>query len=182
MRLMKYIGEDIYIRPLQLSDAEAKLKLELDNREFFQAYSPIHEESFYTLEVQRQLIEEGENKWKEDSRYSFGIFLKETDELIGHISLSHIARGPVQSCLLGYSLDQQQNGKGYMTEAVKLAVDFAFRELKFHRIEAGVMPRNKGSLRVLEKAGFHKEGIAVENVMINGKWEDHQMMAIIAKD
>lgn len=43
-----------------------------------------------------------------------------------------------------------------MTEAVKLIVDFAFHELKLHRIEAGVMPRNLGSMRVLEKAGFHK--------------------------
>lgn len=47
-----------------------------------------------------------------------------------------------------------------MTEAVRLVVGYAFHELKLHRIEAGVMPRNLGSMRVLEKAGFHKEGIA----------------------
>ncbi|MDF9767149.1 RimJ/RimL family protein N-acetyltransferase [Bacillus velezensis] len=46
-------------------------------------------------------------------------------------------------------------------------------------IEAGVMPHNKASIRVLEKAGFHKEGIARKNVKINGKWEDHQVLAII---
>ncbi len=42
-----------------------------------------------------------------------------------------------------------------------------------------VMPRNLGSIRVLEKAGFHREGIARSNVLINGKWEDHQVLAII---
>lgn len=41
------------------------------------------------------------------------------------------------------------------------------------------MPHNIASIRVLEKAGFHKEGIALKNVKINGKWEDHQVLAII---
>jgi ribosomal-protein-alanine N-acetyltransferase len=44
------------------------------------------------------------------------------------------------------------------------------------------MPHNGGSIRVLEKAGFHKEGIAKKNVRINGKWEDHQVLAIINPD
>jgi ribosomal-protein-alanine N-acetyltransferase len=41
------------------------------------------------------------------------------------------------------------------------------------------MPHNIGSIRVLEKAGFEKEGISKSNVKINGKWEDHQVLAII---
>jgi ribosomal-protein-alanine N-acetyltransferase len=41
------------------------------------------------------------------------------------------------------------------------------------------MPHNIGSIKVLEKAGFHKEGIAKQNVKINGKWEDHQVLAIV---
>ncbi len=69
-----------------------------------------------------------------------------------------------------------------MTETVRLVVDYAFHELKLHRIEAGVMPRNLGSMRVLEKAGFHKEGIARKNVKINGVWEDHQVLAILNPD
>lgn len=66
-----------------------------------------------------------------------------------------------------------------MTEAVTYAVGFAFKELGLHRIEAGVMPHNKASIRLLEKAGFEKEGIARENVRINGKWEDHQILSLI---
>lgn len=110
------------------------------------------------------------------------MFLKATDELIGEVTLMDIRRKNLQSCFIGYFLDRQYNGKGYMTEAVRLAIDFAFGELGLHRIEAGVIPRNPGSIRVLEKLGFVKEGVARKNVKINGRWEDHVVLAIMAED
>lgn len=76
-------------------------------------------------------------------------------------------------------MDKEHNTKGYTTEALQLVVDFAFRELELHRIEAGAMLANLASIRVLEKMGFKKEGIAKENIRINGKWTDHQIVAII---
>ena len=71
------------------------------------------------------------------------------------------------------------NGRGIMTEAVRLVVSYAFHDLKLHRIEAGVMPHNVASIKVLEKAGFHQEGISRKNVKINGEWQDHVLLAII---
>lgn len=179
---MKHTGENIYIRPLEVSDAEAMLALNIKNKDFFQLYSPTKKEEFYTLEKHQAMLQKSAEDREQGQRYMFGIFLKETGALIGDVTLSGIMRGALESCMLGYALDQEYNGKGYMTEAVRLAVDFAFQELKLHRIEAGVMPRNIGSMRVLEKAGFHKEGISVENVKINGKWEDHQILAIINRE
>jgi ribosomal-protein-alanine N-acetyltransferase len=179
---MNYTGRNIYIRQLDASDATALLELQINNKEFFQTYTPTRIEGFYTIEGQTKAIEANIAKSESGSSYSFGIFLNETDQLIGNVALTEILRGPLQSCYIGYSMDQQQNGKGYMTEAVMLAVDFAFKELKLHRIEAGVMPHNIRSMKVLEKAGFHKEGIAIKNVKINGKWEDHQVLAIVGAD
>ncbi|NBI30851.1 GNAT family N-acetyltransferase [Chengkuizengella marina] len=171
--------KNIFIQLLETSHTEDLLNLELNNKSFFQLYTPLRKEKFYTLEGQLERIKTSILFAKEDAGYSFGIFLIESRELIGNISLSEVVRSDLQSCWLGYYLDKHQNGKGYMTEAVNLAVDYAFKELNLHRIEAGVMPDNKGSIKVLEKAGFHKEGIAKENVRINGKWEDHQILAII---
>lgn len=179
---MKLMGEHIYIRLFEVSDAQAMLDLQIRNKEFFQLYSPKKKEDFYTLEIQIRIMEDNVEQSKNDSKYAFGIFLKETDELIGNVTLSEILRGPLQSCYVGYMLDKQHNGKGYMTEAVRLVVEYAFKELELHRLEAGVMPHNLRSIRVLEKAGFRKEGIARKNVQINGKWEDHQVLAIIAED
>ncbi|WP_088069857.1 GNAT family N-acetyltransferase [Gottfriedia luciferensis] len=176
---MKLVGNNVYLRLLEAVDAGEVLEYEVRNRVFFKPFTYIKEESYYTIEAQQERIRNNKEKSENDLYYGFGIFLKETDALIGNIMLSEVLRGDLQSCFVGYSLDEQQNGKGYTTEAVKLIVEFAFNELKLHRIEAGVMPHNIGSIRVLEKAGFHKEGIAKKNVRINGKWEDHQVLAII---
>ncbi|MFS1512969.1 GNAT family protein [Chengkuizengella sp. SCS-71B] len=173
---------NIFIKLLETSHAEDLLTLELNNRSFFQLYTPLRDEKFYTLDGQLERIKKSILFAKEDAGYSFGIFLIESKELIGNVALTEVVRSDLQSCWLGYCLDKQQNGKGYMTETVKLAVNYAFKELNLHRIEAGVMPHNIGSIKVLEKAGFHKEGIAKKNVRINGKWEDHQTFAIINMD
>lgn len=176
---MRLNGTKIFVKILESTDAEAMLDLERRNRAFFQTYTPLRDESFFTLEGQRALIEKHREMMAQDQYYSFGIYLLDTEELIGAVFLSEVVRGPLQSCWIGYYLDQEHNGRGYTTEAVRLVVSYGFRELKLHRIEAGVMPHNLRSIRVLEKAGFQKEGIARENVKINGKWEDHQILAIL---
>lgn len=171
-------SENIYIRPFSPEDAVALLKLQTDNRPFFERFSMERNDEFYTVESQLKRIQSYEEDCRTDQTYTFGIF-KNEGTLIGTINLFQVLRGSLQGAFIGYFLDEKHNGKGYTTEAVKLLVDYAFNELKLHRIEAGVMPHNIGSIRVLEKSGFHKEGIALKNVKINGKWEDHQLLAII---
>lgn len=170
---------NVYIRPFVLSDAEELLNLEMKNRDFLKTYSVALPENFWTLEAQKEAIEKWSQAKEKDISYQFGIFKIEDDVLIGSISLFQVSRGPLQKALLGYSLDQTHNGKGYATEATNLVVSYAFEILDLHRIEAGVMPVNKGSIRVLEKAGFHNEGLAKKSVKINGQWEDHEMFAIL---
>ena len=74
---------------------------------------------------------------------------------------------------LGYKLDQEYLNQGYMTMAVDMVTAYAFSVLGLHRLEANVMPRNKASLRVLEKNGFLNEGLSKYYLNINGVWEDH---------
>jgi [ribosomal protein S5]-alanine N-acetyltransferase len=179
---MRIQGDKIYIRFLEEKDVEAYTNLQVKNKEFFRKYVTTRTDEFYTLEFQKQLIKNNIHAREKDEKYVFGIFEMDTDKLVGNVALTEIFRGPLQSCYIGYYLDLECNGKGYMSEAVKLSVAFGFDELHLHRIEAGVMPHNTGSIRVLEKAGFQKEGIARRNVNINGKWEDHQVLAIIEDD
>ncbi|MQR94504.1 GNAT family N-acetyltransferase [Fictibacillus phosphorivorans] len=173
---------NIYIKLLTLNDLQALFDNETRNREFFQQYAPERESDFYSLDGQARRITEMEERKEKGLGYSFGIFLQDTHELIGQIGLFKIERGPAQKGMVGYSLDKVHNGKGYMTQALSLLIDFAFHELKLHRIEAEVMPQNMGSIQLLLKAGFHKEGISKKNVKINGRWEDHQVLAILNEE
>ncbi|MCU9613024.1 GNAT family N-acetyltransferase [Caldibacillus lycopersici] len=167
----------LLLRPLTYEDAADLLQLQCQNKAFFQRFAMVRPSSFYTLEHQQSLIKQWEQNMQNDVEYSFGIFHEH--KLIGTISLFQVFRGSLQSAFIGYFVDKNYNGRGFGTEAVQLMVDYAFETLHLHRIEAGVMPHNIGSIRVLEKSGFHKEGLAIKNVNINGKWEDHQVLAII---
>lgn len=176
---MKRIGERIYLRTLEEADTAIWTEHNRKNRDHFQAFSPAREEGFYTEEFQLDWIRRCIQDIREDRQYPFGVFLKETDELIGSISLFLVERRFLERAMIGYSLDKDHEGRGYMTEAVKLLVDFGFRELKLHRIWGEAKPSNQGSIRVLEKAGFEREGIARKNVRINGRWEDHMILSIL---
>ena len=69
-----------------------------------------------------------------------------------------------------------------MTEAVELALNFAFDDLKLHRVEANVQPSNKPSIAVLQRCGFSKEGFSRRYLKIGGRWRDHERWAIIRDD
>lgn len=179
---MRMDGKEIYLRYLEVSDAKALLDLNLRNKDLFKKYAPTQPDDFYTLDFQLEHIKKSIMQQENDQRYGFGIFLKENDLLIGSIMIGGVMRGPFQRGILGYSLDQQYNGKGYTSEAARLVIDFAFNELKLYRIEAGVMPSNTGSIRVLEKAGFQREGLSRENIEINGKRESHLIFSRLVGD
>src|SRR5205085_692254 len=79
-------------------------------------------------------------------------------------------------------VDRAANGRGICTEAVGLVVGIALDRLGLHRVQAAVMPRNAASIRVLEKNGFRREGLAPRYLRINGRWEDHLIFAVTAED
>jgi ribosomal-protein-alanine N-acetyltransferase len=99
--------------------------------------------------------------------------------VIGTVNLTQIARGPVQSCNLGYGLDEREQGQGLMVEALRAVIPHAFDGLNLHRIQASYMPENARSARVLEKLGFVVEGRARDYIRINGVWRDHVLTGLI---
>ncbi|MZQ86887.1 GNAT family N-acetyltransferase [Paenibacillus sp. 5J-6] len=169
----------VYVRFPEENDIAQMIAMNKRNRAFFEKFSPSNSDDYYTEEQQLQWINKSRADRMEDRKYSFVVCQTEDEQIVGTIGLTYVVRGPLQSCMIGYNLDQAANGKGYMTEAVKQVVRYAFEELRLHRIVGEASPKNPGSIRVLEKAGFHKEGISRSNVKINGVWEDHQVLAII---
>ena len=163
------------LRHLAADDAPRLLAFMKENREFLEQWEPVREQGFYTLDAQAADIEASAADATADQRHAFGIFLD--SELVGRIALSQIFRGIFQNAYLGYSIGERWNGQGLATEAVGVAMEFAFGDLELHRVQAAVMPRNAGSIRVLQKNGFREEGYAVDYLCINGVWEDHRIFA-----
>ena len=172
----------LVLRPLVPGDAPELLALMLANRAFLEPWSPRADDSDYTLAAVQQNIALQQEHWGEDRGYGFGIFERESGGLIGRITLSRITRGPFQNCGLGYWLDERHNGHGLMSEAVRLVLGYAFGELGFHRVEAATLLHNAGSMRVLEKAGFRREGLARRYLQIDGRWQDHYLFAITTEE
>lgn len=175
-------GEKCYLRILVEDDAYQFTQMLLANKEYWTEFEPRHDNSYYTVNIQRDKIKESLYQMRDRREYNFGIFDSDTSALIGQISLYGIKRLPFSSGFVGYSIDQGQTGRGIGTEAVELLSQFAFEKVSLHRVEAYVSPRNTGSVRVLEKAGFEREGLLRQLLYINGVWEDHYMYACLESE
>ncbi len=112
--------------------------------------------------------------------YGFGVFVQ--NQLVGEMNVSAIQRGPFQNAYVGYWIDQRFAGREYTPEALVVAMRFAFEELRLHRLQIAIIPRNKPSRRVVEKLGLRLEGMAERYLEINGTWEDHLRYAITSED
>ncbi len=112
--------------------------------------------------------------------YGFGIFLD--SRLIGECNVNNVQRGAMQGGTVGYWIDQAWAGHSYMSEAVVCTLSFAFEDIGLHRMEISIIPRNERSLRVVEKIGLRREGLALRFLEIDGVWEDHIRFAITSEE
>ncbi|GGI39389.1 GNAT family N-acetyltransferase [Mammaliicoccus stepanovicii] len=170
----------IEIRQVKFEDAEEILDMDIRNRTRFEMYSGANKkDSDYQLYNYRKNIEKYLEEMKNDDGYHYVIIEGKSHKIIGTINLFAVVRHNMQSCMMGYALDEAYGGKGYATQAAQKLINIAFEELGFHRVEAGVQPVNKASIRVLEKAGMTREGLNRSNVRVNGVWKDHYLYAIV---
>lgn len=107
---------------------------------------------------------------------------RDTNELIGAITLDNIRRGPAQAGTLGYWVGKEHARKGYMREAINALVHHAFHRMDLSRIEAACLPENVASRGVLEKSGFKYEGVAQSYLQIGGRWRTHVLYAALRND
>ncbi|AEF16459.1 Ribosomal-protein-alanine N-acetyltransferase [Thermoanaerobacterium xylanolyticum LX-11] len=175
-----YETERLVLRVLDKAYAELVLDYYLRNRTFLQEWEPLRDEMFYTKEYQQENLTKELTGIENKDLLRLWIFKKNVDsKIIGIICFNNIVKGAFLSCHLGYKLDKDEIKNGYTTEAVKRGINIIFDDFKLHRIEANIMPKNKPSLKVVEKLGFYDEGIAYKYLKINGKWEDHIHMVLL---
>lgn len=173
-------GKNIVLKNLTPGDADKLLKYYKKNKKHLAPFEPSRDSSFYTLENQRALLNESYRQLLNGTNIELGIF--KSDNLIGKIRLSNIVYGSLKSGVLGYSIDEDEQGKGYMKESVRLFLNYAFNECDLHRVEASALVNNEKSRKVLESVGFKLAGINEKYLLVNGKWQDHATYYIIKDD
>ena len=147
------------------------LELRVANKDFLAPYDPVWPDDFFTVEAQRERIADaGRHNW----------LILDGGEPVGWAGLSNVVRGPLQSAIVSYWMDEGHTRRGLATAAVGEIVAFAFGELGLHRLEAGTLVDNVASQRVLEKNGFERYGLARQYLFIAGAWRDHVLYERIA--
>lgn len=113
--------------------------------------------------------------------HAWAIADKETNELIGALTFFSIS-GTHARAEVGYSLLSHLQGKGLGTEALSTALKYGFETLNLYRIEADVDPRNIGSIKLLEKLHFKREGLLRQRWRVNGEVCDSVLLGLLKED
>jgi len=164
-------GSKINISVLTPENAKSVLNYYIKNKDYLSKFEPHREKNFYTLDIQKRILIESYREFLNGKSVNFGIYKDKT--FIGKIQISNIVMGVFKSAFVGYSIDEDEQGKGYMKEALKLTIEYAFKEINLHRIEASTLVDNIRSQKVLLSCGFKEIGLNEKYIFINGDWQDH---------
>ena len=161
------IGERIYFRALERADLEGNYFQWLNDYEVTKYLeSGIFPNSTEAMESYFNKIDQSPND------VFFAVIERETGLHIGNIkigSINWVKRTADIGTMIG---ERKAWGKGYGTEALKLATDYCFKRLNLQKITVGVIPENLAAKRYIENLGFSHEGTIRRGAYINGKYCD----------
>jgi RimJ/RimL family protein N-acetyltransferase len=107
--------------------------------------------------------------------------LRETGELVGHLTLS-LGASVHRQGEIGFMFHPDHQRKGYATEAAHEVVRLAFETYDLHRLWGSLETRNTASARVLEKLGMRREADLIENEWVKGEWQSETVYALLARE
>lgn len=171
------------LRPLRLRDAATWRELRVRNADWLRPWEPTNPET--------PLIRGGLGPYlgmahamRREARHGLAMPWVVTYEgrFVGQLTIGAIVWGAARSAQIGYWIDRAVAGRGIIPTAVALAVDHCFFITGLHRLEANIRPENTPSRRVVEKLGFHEEGVRRRQLHIDGAWRDHICYALTAED
>ena len=173
-------GERVYLRLPRLGDHAAWAGLRQQSRGFLEPWEPTWPQDDVSRPAFRARLAAYSRELETGEAFPFFVFRRHDDALVGGLRLFNIRRGVAQSGTIGYWIGAPYARLGYMADAIRSVVDFAFNDLKLHRLEAACMPTNGPSAALLLKSGFAEEGYAHAYLKINGEWRDHRLFGMVA--
>ena len=175
-------GHGLLLRAPQMSDYLPWAQLRESSRAYLTPWEPIWPSDDLTRSGFRRRLRRYAEDIAADRSYPFIVFRESDGAMIGGVTLANVRRGIVQAGTIGYWVGQPYAHRGYMTAALRVLLPSLFGELNLHRVEAACIPTNTPSIRVLEKCGFAREGLARRYLCINGVWQDHLLFGLLHED
>jgi len=171
----KLVGERIYLSPMNMEDSGIYVKWlnEFNVTDYIANSSRVN-----SLESVKEWMKNSLNKQEP----IFSIVKLESDEMIGSISLNdidYIRRNATLGVFIG---EDEERGKGYGTEALRLLLDYGFNYFNLNNIMLKVYEFNKIAIKAYEKAGFKEIGRRRKSYFLNGKYYDEVYMDILAEE
>ncbi len=174
---MKLETKRLIIRPITIDDRNEIFNYRRDKEtNKFQGWIPenLEDVEVFIQKTSAQINEP--NTW-----FQMVIVDKETQRIVGDIGI-HFMDSDSKQVEIGFTLSKDFQNRGFATESLKKVIDYLFNDLNKHRIIASIDPDNAKSIRLVERIGFRKEAHFVESLLINGKWVDDLIYALLEKD
>ena len=175
----------LLLRTLRSEDRAEFVRVHEISREHFGPWMPAQAPGQTLNDVFRDELDRAEKGAKEGTEIRL-VAVVPDGRLAGIFVLSQIFRRAFQNAYAGWRVSSDQLGGGIATSGLIGLLDLAFSPepegLGLHRIQANIIPSNRASVRVAEKAGFRLEGEARGYLKIDGSWQDHLMFAKLVEE
>jgi [ribosomal protein S5]-alanine N-acetyltransferase len=181
-RKVRLETERLSLRPPAHSDYRAWSGLRNDSRDFLAQWEPTWADDHLTRRSFTNRVYWAQRSITAGTAVPLFLIRRTDSQLLGAITLDNIRRGPAQAATTGYWIGAPFARMGYMKEALQAVCHYAFTALDLSRVEAGCLPENTPSRRLLEQCGYKYEGVAQSYLQINGRWRTHVLYANIRFD
>lgn len=175
--------KNLVIRPLKLSDYTMWCEYYSTLLPYKNMWDRLNKSpKELSMQSFKQIIKSQKQLREQDRFYDLAIFEKKSSKYIGTIAIMDVLRGLAYSAYLGYVLHNRFWGMGYGKEATLAGIDIGFRDIKLHRLEAGIEPYNRRSIMMARSVGLRKEGLKKRAVFLRGKWQDLVMYSATCEE
>jgi RimJ/RimL family protein N-acetyltransferase len=167
----------LLLRPVELTDVNERYRAWMNDPAVMQ-----YTESRFQTHSLEQICDYVRSIQEDKSSRFFAIIEQESGKHIGNIKIGHIHpvhRHADVGIIIG---DRASWGKGYATESLQLVAGYAGRELKLHKLTAGIYANNLGSLQAFLKAGFVLEGRFASHWFYDGKYVDGLQVGLLLEE
>jgi [ribosomal protein S5]-alanine N-acetyltransferase len=172
----------LVIKSLTSVDPQLLRSFLLSNRHAHAKWQPRRSDAYFELDRIRASFYAERSASKGANAFRVALLDPDQARVLGLINFTNIQGFPFNATNVGFAVDHKHEGLGLMSEALRVAIPFAFQSFSLNRIMANFMPSNFRSARLLSSLGFEIEGFAKDYLQIAGQWEDHILTSMTRKN